>query len=127
MNTTTVSAPLPRALLALALGNFAIGVNALVIAGILPALEAAFGVSPAQVGLLITLYALGYALASPLLVMLSGAWPRRTLIMSGLILLALGSLLGALAPNYGVLLGSRLIAARGPRCSRPPRPLWQWP
>ena len=56
----------------LALGNFAVGTGALVIAGILPKLAHDLNVSVTLAGQLITIYALTYGLAAPVLAAFSG-------------------------------------------------------
>jgi MFS transporter, DHA1 family, inner membrane transport protein len=103
----------PRVLWSLALGNFAIGVNALVVAGVLLPMAEGLRVTPGQIGLLVSVYALTYALISPVLVAVSGGVQRKLLILIGLGLLALGSLIGALAPDFSVVMFSRIIAAFG--------------
>lgn len=100
-------------LLALALGNFAIGAGSLVIAGILRPLASGLHVAVGDVGQLITVYALAYAVASPLLIAATSALPRRTLLLAGIVVLALGNVLGAAAPSFGVLAISRVLAALG--------------
>jgi MFS transporter, DHA1 family, inner membrane transport protein len=103
----------PRALWSLALGNFAIGVNALVVAGVLLPMAEGLRVTPGQIGLLVSVYALTYALISPVLVAVTGGVPRKLLILIGLGLLALGSQIGALAPDFSVVMFSRIVAAFG--------------
>ncbi|MBA3823191.1 MAG: MFS transporter, partial [Ktedonobacterales bacterium] len=105
---------LPRGpLVTLALGNFAIGMGSLVIAGIIKLIAAEMHVSVGAVGQLVTVYALTYAIASPLLVLSVGHLPRRTLLVVGLAGVLVGNVVGALAPTFGVLVVARVIAALG--------------
>ncbi len=64
-------------------------------------------------GQLVTVYALTYAVASPLLIALTGNWSRRTLLLSGLVLVATGNLVGALSSSYAILFSGRVVAALG--------------
>ncbi|HEX9519609.1 MAG TPA: hypothetical protein VF940_25965, partial [Streptosporangiaceae bacterium] len=57
----------------LAAGAFAIGTDAFVIGGVLPAVARSLGVSTSSAGLLVTAFAVAYALGAPIL-----PWPQRT-------------------------------------------------
>jgi len=61
---------LPR-LLPLVLGAFAIGTETFMISGVLPTIAGDLRVSPATAGSLVTIFALSYALGSPLLAIAS--------------------------------------------------------
>lgn len=102
----------PRILL-LTLGTFAIGTEGYVIAGVLPTITGDLGVSIAAGGMLVTVFALVYALGSPVLAALLGHWPRRQVLLGGLAVFTLGNLLAAFAPSFGMLVFARLIAALG--------------
>ncbi|MEX0308938.1 MAG: MFS transporter [Tateyamaria sp.] len=93
--------------------NFLIGVGAFVIVGVLEPLGADFGITPASAGSLMTVYALGYAVLSPVLVALTGAVGRRRVMAFGLSLFLAAALMSALAPNMTVLSVARILAAAG--------------
>ncbi|GCE28915.1 MFS transporter [Dictyobacter alpinus] len=99
----------PRILL-LALGMFALGTDAFIVAGVLPVIAQDTGVSEGLVGQLITVFSLTYGLGAPVLAALSGRWaPNRVLIgASGLLCLA--NLASALAPSFPILLLTRILA-----------------
>ncbi|MFC8723126.1 MFS transporter, partial [Kitasatospora sp. NPDC057198] len=97
----------------LALGTFAVGTDAFVTAGFLPAMAASLHVSTSAAGQSVSLFAAGYAIASPLLAVATARLPRRTLLVGALVLLAVANALTALAPNYPALMGGRLLAALG--------------
>jgi MFS transporter, DHA1 family, inner membrane transport protein len=99
--------------LILALGSFASGTGALVLVGLLPLLAADLGVSATAAGQSITVYALTYALSAPLLAAATAALPRRAVLVAAMLAFAAGHLLGAFAPNFGLLLFSRAVAALG--------------
>ncbi|MGW4378796.1 MFS transporter [Kitasatospora sp. NPDC004531] len=102
-----------RPALVLALGTFAVGTDAFVLAGFLPAVASSLHVSTAAAGQSVSLFAAVYALASPLLAVATARLPRRTLLLGALLLLAAANALCALAPDYPVLLAGRALAALG--------------
>ncbi|WP_062378592.1 MFS transporter [Pseudomonas abietaniphila] len=61
-----------RPLYWLALGTFAVGTESFMIAGLLPGMAKDLGVSVATAGQLVTVFALAYALSSPVLAALTG-------------------------------------------------------
>ncbi|NUR91732.1 MAG: MFS transporter, partial [Nonomuraea sp.] len=87
----------------LALGTFAVGTDAFVVAGFLPAMAADLGVSPAAAGQSVTVFAVAYAAGSPILATLTARLPRRTLLVAALAVLGLANLGSALAPSLAVL------------------------
>lgn len=101
------------ALLNLALGYFAIGATLTSVVGIINPLAADLRVSPARIALLVTAFAIIFALAAPATQMIAGRVERRTLLLTGLGLLAAGGLIAALAPNYQTLVAGRAAAALG--------------
>jgi predicted MFS family arabinose efflux permease len=103
----------PVRLLLLALGTFAMGTDSMVVAGILGPLSTGLGVSVGAAGQLVTVFALGYALLAPPLAAATARWPRRRLLLSALALFSAANALSALAPTYGLLLATRVLAAAG--------------
>ncbi|MBO1413157.1 MFS transporter [Streptomyces sp. FH025] len=99
--------------LVLALGTFAVGTDAFVVAGFLPSMAEDLHVSPATAGQSITVFAAAYAVLSPVLATLLARLPRRTLLVAALTTLGLANLGSALAPDLAVLLVSRVVAAAG--------------
>ncbi|MBR0932995.1 MFS transporter [Bradyrhizobium jicamae] len=95
----------------LATAAFAIGTEAFVIAGLLPVIAADLQVSLASTGQLVTVYALTYAVGSPLLAVAFNNLDRRTLLA-----LALSSFIAAnflAATTFLLLLISRMLMAVG--------------
>ncbi|MDA7425073.1 MFS transporter [Thalassococcus lentus] len=93
--------------------NFVIGMGAFMVVGMIEPLADGLGVSVATVGGLMTIYALGYAILSPLLVSLSGSIGRRRVLAFGLSVFVGASLLAAVFPVLGALYLLRIIAAAG--------------
>ncbi|MEV0193190.1 MFS transporter [Kitasatospora purpeofusca] len=104
---------MPVRLLLLALGTFAVGTDTMVMAGVLGPIAEDLGVTVAAAGQLVTVFALGYALLAPPLAALTAHWPRRRLLLAALAVFAAANALSALAPSYGTLLATRVLAAAG--------------
>ena len=99
------------ALLALSVAAFAIGTTEFVIMGLLPEVASDLHVSIPSAGLLVSGYALGVAAGAPLLAALTARMERRNALLLLLGLFVLGNALCAVAPNYGVLMVARVVAA----------------
>ncbi|MEU4655996.1 MFS transporter [Streptomyces sp. NPDC023723] len=99
--------------LVLALGTFAVGTDAFVVAGFLPTMADSLHVSETAAGQSITVFAAAYAVLSPVLATLTARLPRRALLIGALLTLGAANLLSALAPNLAVLITSRIVAAAG--------------
>ncbi|UQI46320.1 MFS transporter [Streptomyces sp. HU2014] len=97
----------------LALGTFAVGTDAFVIAGLLPEISDSLDVSVGAAGQLVSVFSLAYALLSPVLATLTSRWSRRSVLILALLVFAVGNVVTALAPNYTLVLISRVVAAAG--------------
>ncbi|GAA3512940.1 DHA1 family inner membrane transport protein [Streptosporangium album] len=102
---------MPLALLALAVGAFAIGTTEFVIAGLLPEVAAEFGVSIPVAGYLISGYALGVAAGAAPMTILGARMRRKHLLLALMVIFIAGNLLSALAPAYGVMMAGRIVAS----------------
>jgi DHA1 family inner membrane transport protein len=100
---------MPIALLALTISAFAIGTTEFVIVGLLPTISADLGVNLPSAGLLVSLYALGVAVGAPVLTALTGKLPRKTLLLSLMVLFTVGNLLAWQAPGYTSLIVARIL------------------
>jgi len=99
----------PRIVL-LALGMFALGTDAFIVAGVLPVIAHETGVTAGLAGQLITVFALTYGLGAPILAATTGPWPRHRVLMGALGLLGLANLASALSPSFPFLLLTRILA-----------------
>jgi predicted MFS family arabinose efflux permease len=79
--------------------------------GALPAIAADLHVSEALVGTLLAGYALVAAVTTMPLVRLTAAWPRRRTLLLTLVCLTGSQAVCALAPNFAVLAGGRVMCA----------------
>lgn len=100
-------------ILILPVGTFVIGTDAFVVAGVLPGLTEELRVDPTAVGQLITVFAVAYAVASPVLGALTGHWERRRLLLTALAVFAVANLLTAVSPTYVFMLFTRALAGAG--------------
>ncbi|MQY04727.1 MFS transporter [Actinomadura macrotermitis] len=100
-------------LLALAAGTFAIGVDAFVTAGLVAPVARDLDVSPSAAGQLVTVFALSYAVLSPVLAAATARFSRRPVLLAALALFVLGNVATALAPSYPLVLATRVVAAAG--------------
>ncbi len=95
----------------LAAGTFAVGTEGFMIAAILPGIAADLTVSLQAVAQLITVFALVYALSSPLLTALTGHINRRTMLLVSMGAFVASNLVAAAATGYGFLLFARILIA----------------
>lgn len=97
--------------IALFLSAFAICTAEFIIAGLLPSIAHDLDVDIPTAGLLISGYALGVAIASPVFALLTGRVPRRPLMIVLMLIFVGGNVLCAMAGSYWMLLGARLVVA----------------
>ena len=101
------------AIYALGAGNFAAGMSALVMAGVLTEIATSLGVSNGQAGQLITIYSVVYAIGAASIIAFSTQHQRRLMLAAGLGFVLLGNGAAALAPSYSLLFVARIITAIG--------------
>src|SRR5438445_13700532 len=107
MPTGPVPGSVRRALLALAVGGFAIGTGEFVMMGLLPQVASDLAVSIPRAGQLISAYALGVVVGAPLLTAASVRHRRKTVLMVLMGWFAAGNVLSALAPSFGLVMVAR--------------------
>jgi DHA1 family inner membrane transport protein len=98
-----------RALLALALGGFGIGTGEFVTLGLLPNVAASLHISIPQAGHLVSAYALGVVVGAPLLTAAAVRLPRKGLLISIAIMMAVLNVASAAMPGYRTLLLMRFL------------------
>ncbi len=97
----------------LSLAYFVMGTSSIAVVGLVSTMAVDLGVSKPDVAVLITVFALTFALAAPLLQVAAGSLPRRSLLLAGLVVMATGCLLSAMAPTYAGVLAARVLMALG--------------
>ena len=99
-----------RALLAMALGGFAIGVTEFVTMGVLPEIAHGIDVSIPTAGNVVSAYALGVVVGAPLITTMFAKVARKYVLMGLMVAFFVGNLASALAPNYPLLLVARFLS-----------------
>ncbi|WP_250450507.1 MFS transporter [Caballeronia sp. ATUFL_M2_KS44] len=102
---------MPLPLLALAIAAFGIGTTEFVIMGLLPNVARDLAVSIPAAGMLVSGYALGVTVGAPILAVVTAKMPRKKALMGLIGVFIVGNTLCALAPNYWVLMGARIVTA----------------
>ena len=102
-----------RRLLILALGMFALGTDSFVVAGILPQISRTFNVTIGAAAQMTTTYAITYAIMAPLIAALAAHVPRKRMLLTALGIFAVANLVTAGAPNFTIVLASRVLAGIG--------------
>jgi DHA1 family inner membrane transport protein len=97
----------------LSLAYFSMGTSSIAVVGLVNNMAADLGVSKPDIAVLITVFALTFALAAPLLQVAAGSLPRRTLLLCGLGVMGTGCLLSAMAPTYAGVVAARVLMALG--------------
>lgn len=98
-----------RLLTILFIGVFMAALDAAVIAPAIPALRQAFAVDNSQIGMVTIVFSLSVLSSTALMASLSDRYGRRPIYLINIACFALGSLLIALAPNFGMVLFGRAI------------------
>ncbi|GII42415.1 MFS transporter [Planotetraspora phitsanulokensis] len=108
------------ALLALALGGFAIGLTEFVAMGLLPDIAGSLlptvyarstSEAVAQAGWMISVYALGVVVGAPLFAAFTARLPRKKILLGLLVVFIVGTAASAAAPTFGLVLVARFVAA----------------
>ncbi|SFM85281.1 MFS transporter [Methylobacterium pseudosasicola] len=99
-----------RRIAVLALGMFALGLDAYVVAGLLPGIGTAFHVEPGEAGQAVTVFTLAYALAAPVCATLLAGKPVRWILGLALAVFTIANMLSALATGLLGLLLARALA-----------------
>ncbi len=97
------------AVLALAMGGFAIGTAEFVTMGLLPQVADGVSVSIPSAGHVISAYAVGVVVGAPVLAFFGARWPRRGLLIALMVAYALFNGLSALAGDLQMLVLARFL------------------
>lgn len=102
-----------RRLWPLTLGAFALGLDAYVLAGLLPGMAHDLDTTQALAGLGVTAFTAAYAVSAPALAFVAERLSPRVALLAGLGAFTLGNGLTVLAPSLGVFLAARCVAGIG--------------
>lgn len=99
-----------KALIALAVGGFGIGMTEFVIMGILPNVANDLNITIPQAGHFISAYALGVVVGAPLLTGIAGRWPAHKILMWLMVWFTVFNTLSAFANSYNTLMIVRFLS-----------------
>jgi predicted MFS family arabinose efflux permease len=111
MSAATGKAGLPLWVYVLFVTLLATATDEFIIAGVLPAVAADLGVSVAAAGQLVTAFAVVYGVGAPTLAVVFERFPRRTVMVSAMVVFVLANAAAAVAPGYWWLMAARIVAA----------------
>ncbi|OKI05329.1 MFS transporter [Streptomyces sp. CB02923] len=97
----------------LVVGAFGLGLDAYVMAGLLPVVARDVGTTVSLAGQMVTVFTLAYAIAAPLVAGLMAGVRPRSLLLVALAVFTVGNAATALAPALGALLAARVVAGAG--------------
>ncbi|MGV7243652.1 MFS transporter [Caballeronia sp. M23-90] len=97
----------------LCLGVFALGVDAYIMAGLLPSIGSTFAVSPSSAGQTVSIFTVFYALSAPVFGALTAGKPVRRVLIIALGIFAIANACSALSGSFPMLLVTRAIAGMG--------------
>jgi DHA1 family inner membrane transport protein len=95
------------------LTNLVIGTGAFAPGGLVEPIAAGLGTGVAGAGQAMTAYAVVTAIGAPFVLMATGGWPRRRVLLLGLVLFALGNAVCAAAGSLAMLYAGRVLMGLG--------------
>ncbi|WP_034256159.1 MFS transporter [Arenibacter latericius] len=99
-----------KALFALAMGGFGIGMTEFVIMGILPNVASSLQITIPQAGHFISAYALGVVVGAPTLTLLSGRWSAHKVLLFLMLWFTVFNTISAFSSSYDMMLVTRFLS-----------------
>ncbi|MFP1821029.1 MFS transporter [Lonsdalea quercina] len=99
----------PGAVYILAIGIFAMVMSEFAVAGLMPQLAAGLNVTIAQIGYLVTVFAVAMAVGGPVFVFLLHRVPPKTSLLTILAVFLIGNIIATFASSYGVMVAARIV------------------
>lgn len=93
------------------LSIFIVGMVEMMVAGIMNLMSNDLHVTEAVVGQLVTLYAITFAIAGPILVKLTNRFSPRPVLLWTLATFIIGNVIIAMAPNFSILVFGRILSS----------------
>lgn len=90
---------------------FMLGCNEYMIVGVLPDIAHDYHESLSKLGLLVTIFAIVYAICTPLITSLANRWRRHHVLLVLMVIFFIGNTWTALSPNFTSLMWSRILTA----------------
>jgi MFS transporter, DHA1 family, inner membrane transport protein len=98
------------AILALAIGGFAIGTTEFVTMGLLPQIASGVGISIPRAGHVVSAYALGVVVGAPLIATLTARLSRRSILIWLMLAFAAANIASSMAATYPSLMVARFLS-----------------
>jgi predicted MFS family arabinose efflux permease len=95
----------------LAGGTFLMGTTEFIVAGLLPTLAADLGITVADAGLMITVFAIGMVVGAPVMAVLMLKLSQRTALCLSLVIFAIGHFIVATTSDFALVLSARVLTA----------------
>lgn len=105
--------PIKLSIFLLAVTMFIVGTDGFVVAGVLEDIAERAGVTIAVAGQLITVFAIAYAISSPIFASVFGNMDRKYMMVGSLLVFSLGNVIVAVSSDYDLLVAGRAISALG--------------
>lgn len=102
---------LPPVTYVLSAGTFLMGTSEFVIAGLLPEIAYDLGRSVSDAGLMITVFAIGMVVGTPVMAIATLRLPRPLMLALSLLIFAGGHVVAAVSSNLGLILAARFVTA----------------
>jgi DHA1 family inner membrane transport protein len=109
--STQAASRLPRVVYLLGATTFLMGTTEYLVAGLLPDLAGGLGVSEARAGLLITAFAIGMIIGSPVMAITTRRVSQRSVLTATLLIFAAGHAVAALSSSFEVVMAMRVLTA----------------
>ncbi|MEV4364891.1 MFS transporter [Nonomuraea sp. NPDC049625] len=109
--TVAAKARLPLVTYVLAAGTFLMGTTEFVVAGILPEIAHDLGITVANAGLTITVFAIGMIVGTPTMAIATLKLPRGVTLGLSLLVFAMGHVIVATTSDFALVLGARFVTA----------------
>ncbi|MEE4023345.1 MFS transporter [Gordonia sp. PKS22-38] len=109
--TTRGRSRLPGIVYVLAAGVFLMGTTEFVVAGILPEIATDLDITVADAGLMVTVFAVGMIVGTPLMAVATLRLRRRVTLALALVVFAIGHVIVAVSSSFPVILGARFLTA----------------
>lgn len=90
---------------------FMLGCNEYMIVGVLPDVAHEYHDSLSKLGLLVTVFALVYAIFTPIITSMANRWKRHNVLLVLMVIFFIGNTWSAMATNYSSMLLSRMLTA----------------
>ncbi len=90
---------------------FMLGCNEYMIVGVLPDVASEYHSSLSSLGYLVTMFAIIYAVFTPIITSLANRWQRHHVLLTLMVIFFIGNTWTAMATNYTSLLLSRMLTA----------------